>query len=83
MGQCCHTAVAALERRPKEQQQQQPEPWWASLFRGSPYDGAIFSLALPAVLALAADPLLQIVDTIFVGQAGAEPLVRGRRSQLA
>jgi MATE family multidrug resistance protein len=46
----------------------------ASLLRGSPYDGAIFSLAIPAVLALAADPLLQVVDTIFVGQAGPEAL---------
>ena len=48
--------------------------WLGSAFRASPYDGAIFSLALPAVIALAADPLLSIVDTVFVGQAGAEPL---------
>lgn len=39
-----------------------------TLFRASPHDGAIFALALPAVLALAADPLLSMVDTIFVGQ---------------
>lgn len=39
-----------------------------TLFRASKHDGAIFSLAVPAVLALAADPLLSMVDTIFVGQ---------------
>ncbi len=42
-----------------------------ALFRSSPHDSAIFALALPAVLALAADPLLSMVDTIFVGQVGA------------
>jgi putative MATE family efflux protein len=31
------------------------------------YDQAIFSLSIPAVLAMATDPLLQLVDTIFVG----------------
>ncbi|GAB4812989.1 hypothetical protein N2152v2_000035 [Parachlorella kessleri] len=40
----------------------------------SPHDSAILALAVPAMLALAADPLLSIVDTIFVGQAGADPL---------
>ncbi|KAL4425326.1 hypothetical protein ABPG75_009342 [Micractinium tetrahymenae] len=45
-----------------------------TLFRASPHDGAIFALALPAVLALAADPLLSMVDTIFVGQVGADAL---------
>lgn len=42
-----------------------------TLFRASPHDSAIFALALPAVLALAADPLLSMVDTIFVGQVGS------------
>eukprot|EP00890_Picochlorum_soloecismus_P002412 jgi/Picsp_1/3171/NSC_06011-R1_dna-damage-inducible protein f len=37
-------------------------------------DKAIFSLAVPAALALAADPLLQVVDTAFVGHAGPEAL---------
>lgn len=41
----------------------------AALFRSSKHDPAIFALALPAVLALAADPLLSMVDTVFVGQA--------------
>lgn len=41
-----------------------------ALFRSSKHDSAIFALALPAVLALAADPLLSMVDTIFVGQVG-------------
>ncbi|PRW33758.1 MATE efflux family [Chlorella sorokiniana] len=45
-----------------------------ALFRSSPHDSAIFALALPAVLALAADPLLSMVDTIFVGQAGTDAL---------
>lgn len=48
--------------------------FFASAFKSSPHDGAIFSLALPAVLALAADPLLQVVDTIFVGQTGPDAL---------
>jgi MATE family multidrug resistance protein len=48
--------------------------FFASAFKASPHDPAIFSLALPAVLALAADPLLQVVDTIFVGQTGPDAL---------
>ena len=47
----------------------------ATAFRASKHDSAIFALALPAVLALAADPLLSMVDTIFVGQVGAEGAV--------
>ena len=31
-------------------------------------------MALPAVLALCADPLLSVVDTLFVGRAGPAPL---------
>lgn len=46
----------------------------AALFRASPHDPAIFALALPAVLALAADPLLSMVDTVFVGRAGTDAL---------
>ena len=38
--------------------------------KGSPHDSAIFALALPAVVALAADPLLSIVGTAFVGRGG-------------
>lgn len=44
---------------------------WPSLH---PDDANIFSLAVPAVLALAADPLLQVVDTAFVGHAGPDAL---------
>jgi len=44
-------------------------PWWRHQD-----DKAIFSLAVPAALALAADPLLQVVDTAFVGHAGPEAL---------
>ena len=41
------------------------------------HDGAVWDLAGPAVLALAADPLLGVVDTAFVGRLGPEALVRG------
>ena len=37
-------------------------------------DRTIFRIALPALGALAADPLVSIVDTAFVGRLGAEPL---------
>jgi hypothetical protein len=39
------------------------------------HDTAIWELAGPAVLALAADPLLGVVDTAFVGRLGPEALV--------
>ena len=42
---------------------------------GSPYDKEIMNLAIPAVLALAADPLLGIIDTAFVGRLGDNHLV--------
>ncbi len=38
------------------------------------FDGAILALALPALGALAADPLVSLVDTAFVGRLGATPL---------
>jgi putative MATE family efflux protein len=44
------------------------------LFRRSPFDRDIFALAIPALGALAADPLVSLVDTAFVGQLGAVPL---------
>ena len=39
-----------------------------------PYDREIWALAWPALGALAADPLVSLVDTAFVGQLGATPL---------
>lgn len=42
----------------------------------SPYDHAIMNMALPAMLALSADPLLGIVDTAFVGHLPGNALVR-------
>lgn len=42
--------------------------------RCQPLDREILSLALPALGALAADPLVSIVDTIFVGRLGVVPL---------
>ena len=38
------------------------------------YDKQIVDLAIPAVLALAADPLLSLVDTAFVGRLGSDEL---------
>jgi hypothetical protein len=58
-----------------------PGDWLAALGRRagralrSKHDGAILSLAGPALLALAADPLLSMVDTAFVGQIGPGELV--------
>lgn len=46
-------------------------------FVSSPHDGIIFSLAAPAILALAADPLLAMVDTAIVGHLGQNELVSG------
>jgi putative MATE family efflux protein len=40
----------------------------------SPYDGEIFRLALPALGALAAEPLYLLVDTAIVGHLGREQL---------
>ncbi|MEL6615322.1 MAG: MATE family efflux transporter, partial [Bacteroidota bacterium] len=42
--------------------------------RVSTTDREIAALALPALGALAADPLVSLIDTAFVGQLGAEPL---------
>ncbi len=42
--------------------------------RRSPYDAEIARLAIPALGALAADPLVSLVDTAFVGRLGPEPL---------
>lgn len=45
-----------------------------SWFRGTPYDREILRLAVPALGALAADPLVSLVDTAFVGRLGAVEL---------
>jgi MATE family multidrug resistance protein len=45
-----------------------------SAFLRGPYDREIMRLALPALGALAADPLVSLVDTAFVGRLGAEAL---------
>lgn len=60
--------------------------WWQECLDGlsdlkpswlhSKYDEQIINLAGPALLTLAADPLLSIVDTAFVGKLGANELVR-------
>ena len=42
--------------------------------RRHPVDREIFALALPALGALAADPLVSMVDTAFVGRLGVTPL---------
>jgi putative MATE family efflux protein len=43
-------------------------------FRRNPRDGAIAALAIPALGALAIDPLVTIVDTAWVGKLGTVPL---------
>ncbi|ADI16064.1 MATE family efflux transporter [Truepera radiovictrix] len=42
--------------------------------RVNPYDRDILALALPALGTLAADPLVSLVDTAFVGRLGSVPL---------
>jgi MATE family multidrug resistance protein len=46
----------------------------ARVFRRSPYDREILRLALPALGALAADPLVSLVDTAYVGRLGTQSL---------
>lgn len=49
-------------------------PRLSRYLRRSPFDREIFALAIPALGALAADPLVSLVDTAFVGRLGATPL---------
>jgi Na+-driven multidrug efflux pump len=44
----------------------------------SPYDREILGLALPALGALAAEPLYLLADTAMVGHLGTEELARSR-----
>ncbi|MDP8959974.1 MAG: MATE family efflux transporter [Actinomycetota bacterium] len=44
------------------------------LLRATPYDRPILALAVPALGALAADPLVSLVDTAFVGHLGPKAL---------
>ncbi|WZN66259.1 MatE efflux family protein [Chloropicon roscoffensis] len=47
----------------------------ASTWRaGSPYDGEIFTLALPALFSVLIDPLMSIVDTAIIGRIGVNEL---------
>ncbi len=43
-------------------------------FRRTPYDREILRIGLPALGALAADPLVSLIDTAFVGRLGATAL---------
>lgn len=43
-------------------------------FRRTPYDREIIRIGLPALGALAADPLVSLIDTAFVGRLGATAL---------
>ena len=52
---------------------------WGDRFRAAsglrhPFDREILRLAIPALGALAADPLVSLIDTIFVGRLGVVPL---------
>ncbi len=49
-------------------------PALTRIFRRSPFDREIFALAIPALGALASDPLVTLVDTAFVGRLGPVPL---------
>ena len=51
-----------------------PPPSPLVLPGSSPFDSDVGELALPTVVALAADPLLSLVDTAFAGRLGAAPL---------
>ncbi|HDH03407.1 MAG TPA: hypothetical protein ENH15_04095, partial [Actinobacteria bacterium] len=46
----------------------------ATTLRITETDKAIFRLAIPALGALAAEPLVSLVDTAFVGRLGAASL---------
>ena len=46
----------------------------ARLSLTSPHDRDILHLAVPAIAGLAADPLVSLIDTAFVGQLGRVPL---------
>lgn len=62
--------LSSLENQPSHPELPLEDRSWLQ----SKHDAAILDLAGPAILALAADPLLSLVDTAFVGSAGAEPL---------
>ncbi len=47
---------------------------FVSAFRRNPRDGAIAAIAIPALGALAIDPLVTIVDTAWVARLGTVPL---------
>ncbi len=52
-----------------------PRRWRPGLtLRRSVHDREIVEIALPALGALAADPIVSLVDTAFVGRLGVEPL---------
>jgi MATE family multidrug resistance protein len=48
--------------------------WGRSVFSSTVYDRRILRLAVPALGALAADPLVSLVDTAFVGRLGTTEL---------
>jgi Na+-driven multidrug efflux pump len=66
-----HRQQAAATVQPTVQQSSPPP----LLGTSSAHDGDIMRLAVPALLALAADPLLGVIDTAFVGQLGGDNLV--------
>jgi len=68
--------------RPSKQPAQHEHPFSSKSWLHSRFDQEIFQLALPAALALAADPLLGMVDTALVGKLGADELVSRSLFQL-
>lgn len=65
---------AVTRARSPAQQQQEGAATPASETPTDSLDARILALALPAVVALAADPLLSLVDTSFVGHLGPNAL---------
>lgn len=69
-----HDSVVKIQSRPPRPEEKTDGIETFVLPGRHPDDAQILALALPAALALAADPLLQVVDTAFVGHAGPEAL---------
>jgi Na+-driven multidrug efflux pump len=63
------TAATTAPSSPPPSPPPSPLPWYAS-----PYDAEIGALAGPTLVALAADPLLSVVDTVLAGALGPGPL---------
>jgi putative MATE family efflux protein len=66
--QAAHAAAAAAAL------QQPATPATSSTLLRSPYDRELFALALPALLTMLLDPLMNVVDAAMVGHLGTQQL---------